>query len=78
MLQIVARAVLPHSGHIVEDGSIGKNCFEAYTIGMERVVPDEVDTSSICCEVAANIARSFGSEVDRHHMVPLFDIILKV
>ena len=78
MLEIGASVVFSESGHVVENGAIGKHSGQADAVSVHRVVTDELNSTSISGQVATDEARALGSEVNRNFIASHLSEILNV
>ena len=66
LLEVVARVVLTERGEAVEHSAVGEDHLEPKDGAVERSVPQEAQPARVGRHVAANLARAFGAEVERH------------
>ncbi len=61
MFKIIPSIVLPEVSNVIQHRAIGQHHLQADGVGVQGVVPDEVDAAGVGREVAADLAGTLGA-----------------
>ena len=76
MLDIIPCVIFTKGGHIVKHRTIRKHSFQPNCIRVQRVMPNEIDTTSIGAQVSSDLACTSSSDIQGHGVTTLAHVIL--
>ena len=77
MLETVAQSVIRREAQVVKDLPASENSAQPNCIGVHGAIFYEFNTASIGCDVAADVAWSFGAQIEWHEVSEVFYVLLE-
>ena len=78
VFQVGSRVVLAQRGHVVQHGAVCQDRCQSDAVGVERVVPNELDSARVGGQITPDKARALGTEVKRHLVAAHLGVVLHI
>ena len=78
VFQVGSRVVLAQRGHVVQHGAVRQDCRQSDAVGVERVMPNELDTARVGGQITPDEAGALGTQVERHFIAAHLGVVLHI
>jgi len=77
LFEVVARVILAQRGQVVHDSPVRQHHLEPQHGAVQRAVTEEAQAARVGRDVAADLARALGAQVERHRVAALPHVVLQ-